>query len=141
MVAEKYCGGCSQMRPVTDFCRDRSAKDGLQCWCRKCENAHARDKYPEVNRKSVDTWEKKNPDKVLATIHRRRARKLNAFVEDVSIDRLYELANGVCQICKEPCTREDASIDHIIPLSKGGEHSYKNTQLAHLKCNCKKGNR
>ncbi len=33
------------------------------------------------------------------------------------------------------------TIDHIIPLSQGGEHSYKNTQLACFECNCKKGDR
>ncbi|MBU1087985.1 MAG: HNH endonuclease [Candidatus Omnitrophica bacterium] len=33
------------------------------------------------------------------------------------------------------------TVDHIIPLSKDGEHSYKNTQLACFKCNCLKGNR
>lgn len=33
------------------------------------------------------------------------------------------------------------SIDHIQPLSKGGRHSYINTQLAHLHCNLVKKDR
>lgn len=32
------------------------------------------------------------------------------------------------------------SIDHIIPLSRGGAHSWKNVQLAHFRCNTLKGN-
>lgn len=31
------------------------------------------------------------------------------------------------------------TIDHIIPLSKGGLHSWNNIQLAHLSCNSSKG--
>jgi 5-methylcytosine-specific restriction endonuclease McrA len=30
------------------------------------------------------------------------------------------------------------SLDHVIPISAGGEHSKANTQLAHLGCNAKK---
>jgi 5-methylcytosine-specific restriction endonuclease McrA len=31
-----------------------------------------------------------------------------------------------------------ASLDHRIPLSKGGSHTAENTQLAHLACNVRK---
>ncbi|WP_130291612.1 HNH endonuclease [Pseudonocardia sediminis] len=31
------------------------------------------------------------------------------------------------------------SVDHIIPLARGGEHTYANTQPAHLRCNLSKG--
>lgn len=32
-----------------------------------------------------------------------------------------------------------ASVDHIVPLSRGGEHSMANVQCAHLSCNSSKG--
>lgn len=67
------------------------------------------------------------------------------FVEEVSIGVLYERDQGRCGICDKPVTREyqhphslSASIDHVRALSKGGEHSYDNTQLAHLGCNSRK---
>ena len=31
-----------------------------------------------------------------------------------------------------------ASLDHVIPIARGGEHSYANTQIAHLTCNIRK---
>lgn len=34
-----------------------------------------------------------------------------------------------------------ATIDHIIPLSKGGTHTYNNVQLAHYICNSKKSDK
>ncbi len=33
------------------------------------------------------------------------------------------------------------NVDHIIPLSRGGEDKRKNRQAVHIKCNCKKANR
>lgn len=32
-------------------------------------------------------------------------------------------------------------LDHVIPMSKGGGHTYANTQCSHLKCNVDKGAR
>ncbi len=68
------------------------------------------------------------------------------FVEDVAYEDIYERDNGVCQICGMPVPFEkgcddnwDGTIDHIIPLSKGGEHSMENCQLAHRICNSLKG--
>ena len=78
----------------------------------------------------------------------RRARMKNQFVEDVDANVVYERDGWICQLCLHPVSKiadkrivDVASLDHIIPLSKGGEHSYKNTQLAHLSCNVRKGNR
>ena len=44
----------------------------------------------------------------------------------------------LCRSCRaSPATEAD----HIVPLSKGGKHSYLNTRLAHIKCNVQRGNR
>jgi len=78
----------------------------------------------------------------------RRARLLNAFVETVRIEVLFDRDRGRCQLCGKKLNDKRVvphpmavTLDHIIPLSKGGEHSYRNTQLACYSCNTKKGNR
>lgn len=50
-----------------------------------------------------------------------------------------ELADGVCGICGEDVDPLDFHVDHIIPLARGGEHSYDNTQPACPPCNLRKG--
>jgi 5-methylcytosine-specific restriction endonuclease McrA len=73
---------------------------------------------------------------------RRKARLLAAFVEDVDPRVVFERADGVCGICSKPVDRESNwEVDHVVPLARGGEHSYANTQLAHRKCNRAKGAR
>lgn len=53
---------------------------------------------------------------------------------------------GICQwqYCSEASPFVDPAnwhLDHIVPLSKGGEHSYANTQVTHPVCNQRKGSR
>jgi len=66
-----------------------------------------------------------------------------------SIDRvvIYERDEWVCQLCMEPIDRTlrwpdpmCASIDHVVPVSMGGDNSAENLQASHLRCNVVKGN-
>lgn len=44
-----------------------------------------------------------------------------------------------CHICTRKVTRKDWSLDHLIPLSCGGDHTYANVALAHHRCNTLRG--
>lgn len=47
-----------------------------------------------------------------------------------------------CRLCGIQFSNlKDVSIDHILPLSKGGSDRLDNLQLAHKECNIKKGNK
>lgn len=59
------------------------------------------------------------------------------------LDRIYDRDLGICQLCLQPCAREDASRDHIIELASCSPHdaiSDSNIQLAHTWCNNFKSN-
>jgi 5-methylcytosine-specific restriction endonuclease McrA len=79
---------------------------------------------------------------------RRRAIKVGATVERFTAQEIYERDAWVCGICDQPIDRtlkhpdpNSVSLDHIQPLSLGGEHSRANTRAAHLGCNVRRGNR
>jgi 5-methylcytosine-specific restriction endonuclease McrA len=70
------------------------------------------------------------------------------FVEHVDRLTVYERDGWICQICMSPIDRElkfparmSPSVDHIVPVSHGGDHSYENVRASHLTCNIKRGNR
>jgi 5-methylcytosine-specific restriction endonuclease McrA len=80
----------------------------------------------------------------------------NAPMEGVSLEKLIERDKGICHICGEPVDRNDyfrrddnyfmvgpryPSIDHLLPLSRGGGHTWANVKLAHLSCNAIKRDR
>ena len=78
----------------------------------------------------------------------RRARKRGAYVELVSLLALAKRDRYRCGICGERVAMtkraphpRSPSLDHIVPLAAGGEHSRANCQLAHLLCNSTKGAR
>ena len=90
-------------------------------------------------------WREQNRDRYRATQRRielnRRARKHANFVEEVDPAIVLSDHAGLCGICGSPVDPADFHVDHIVPLAKGGEHSYANTQAAHPACNLRKGAR
>ena len=76
----------------------------------------------------------------LAT-RRMRMRNTTGAIEAINPDDLFRRDNGKCGICSCDVSRDQVSIDHVVPLSKGGSHTWSNVQLAHLRCNIRRGNR
>ncbi len=73
------------------------------------------------------------------------AAKLRA-IKDYSVARptkksLWHRDAGECQYCSKNVTISNATIDHVIPKSKGGGHTWENLVIACSKCNGKKGDR
>jgi 5-methylcytosine-specific restriction endonuclease McrA len=90
-------------------------------------------------------WRKANPEKAAAVHQRRRARKKDAFVEEVCLLKLYESCDGICYLCDEPVDftaptkhPKSATLDHIVPLARGGTHDEGNCALACYRCNVRK---
>lgn len=74
--------------------------------------------------------------------YRHRAAKYGVAYELVIPHEVFARDGWVCQLCKQPVdpalSHPDprcASLDHVVPMSKGGPHTYENTQLTHLRCN------
>lgn len=78
------------------------------------------------------------PSKRATDIRRRRMRSATQ-VEPVDTRRVAERDGWKCAICGAGVTRDTWSLDHVIPLSKGGPHTYSNVVLAHRDCNSKRG--
>jgi len=107
-----------------------------------------REKNREKCREKERRYREKNKEKVRerngVKRHRRRARKKGnggSFTAQ-QIRELRKQSQGICKGYKrEPhfVGEEALTIDHIIPLCKGGTNNIDNIQLLCLSCNCKKG--
>ena len=73
------------------------------------------------------------------------------FDNTITLKDLIIRDKGICKICGMPTDETDIknghigrmypTLDHIIPLSKGGTHTWNNVQLAHMYCNAGKCDR
>lgn len=99
----------------------------------------------------VDAWEAANPEaaKALARIHgaKRQARMKGADAENVDPFKVFERDRWRCHLCgiRTPKsargTYQDNApeLDHLQPLSRGGQHTYANTACCCRRCNIAKG--
>lgn len=66
---------------------------------------------------------------------------VKSFRGKPSKDAIYTRDRGICQYTGKKIDRNSATVDHIIPRSKGGENSWANLVLCSRDINSKKGNR
>lgn|SRR5689334_19274134 len=66
-----------------------------------------------------------------------KAKKKKLRKKQKTLDQLFKDQSGICALCRESMTREEASIDHVIPQKFGGLHSP--LQAAHKICNSFRG--
>lgn len=78
----------------------------------------------------------------------KRISKEQLIDKGINLKKLYQRDNGRCYICGGECDWNDTlsnrvgdtypTIEHLLPISAGGLHSWDNIRLAHWKCNVDK---
>lgn len=70
-----------------------------------------------------------------------RAAKLRGspVAEPISRRDIYDRDGGRCHICGKHVPLTAFHLDHLIPLSRGGEHVLENVRVAHPFCNLSRG--
>lgn len=110
---------------------------------------------PNINRLSVKKWREKNLEYAKFLISRwsrnhreernhskaiRRAKKRangGSGISKKEWDSLKEKYAGLCYYCESDGV---LTMDHFIPITKGGKHEKENIVPACVRCNCRKGN-
>lgn len=86
-------------------------------------------------------WRKRNPEKFLMnmknTNHKRRSLTKSGKISSKEWETIKKQAKFKCHWCKEKIAK--LTMDHVIPLSKGGIHVASNIVPACLSCNSSKG--
>lgn len=153
-IAERNLGRPSRVASRVRF------PDCVSCGKPFCtRNSTANTCSPDCRRASLAEWAKNRYAtnttyrvRNLALVHARRAEKLGLGNKTVLLTYLMQRDGNQCRVPDCCFTNRKVhalgskgpkrpSIDHIIPLSKGGEHALHNVQLAHYRCNLSKNNR
>lgn len=99
-----------------------------------------REKNRESLRAASREWYAANPDKrrVKEQARRARARKAEGKFTVADIERITKAQNGLCACCRKD---RKLTIDHIVPLSKGGSNWPSNIQMLCSPCNTRKNDK
>lgn len=152
---EKMCGACQTMKPLSDFHRNRSTKDGHLSCCKVCflaaralEYQRNRERYREERRawreahpEHVKRWYRqrrlRHPEAHRLAKMRRRAREamLEGTATAADLRLIYQCQRGRCVYCLVPLT-DRYHVDHMIAVSVPGCTNWPfNLALACATCN------
>lgn len=128
----KQCVGCTFTKSFSEFYPAKNQVDGYNRYCKDC---------CKVNR-ALEAVRKRDKKNNLTRRQIQRAQQLGIECHtDFDLGDVFKRHRGICHICQLWVQPRHASPDHIVPLSKGGTHTFTNVGLSHLKCNLRKGNR
>lgn len=93
------------------------------------------EKFSDYNRVYRATHLAQHRERNRPSAHRRRALISKDVIEPITAKQLAAILSDPCIYCGDPSEH----IDHVIPLSRGGDHSLDNLVASCAKCNLSKG--
>ncbi|SNY19367.1 HNH endonuclease [Orenia metallireducens] len=148
-----HCNKCIDKIKIEEK-ENRKLWEGRIIKCRECgtefEMRSLRSKYCSTKCMNKAHYREKELKK------RKKLHKNGRINYNISLDKLIKRDNRICQLCGELIDEEDyckdgngyfivgnnyPSIDHIVPVAKGGTHTWDNVQLAHHYCNSLKSDK
>jgi len=119
-------------------------REELREWHRAYREKH-REERRAYNRAYNRAYLKAHPENHRASEHQRRARKANVKGERIDDRLVFQAAGYRCAMCgrkTRPGYRPTHSLypnlDHIVPLARGGGHTWLNVQCLCRQCNVRK---
>ena len=95
-----------------------------------------RESHPEVYREATKKYYLANPEVKRALERKRKARKHDNSIFYISTKELKRLYAGPCSYCG---SSGEMTLDHVVPISRGGVHGVSNLVPACNPCNSSKG--
>jgi len=119
--------------------KERAREYRAQYKDRECELRQAWEAANFVRRQEYKaSWYAENKHRYNDYVRKYQTRKSGAFVEDVDRVVVWKRDGGICRLCGRIADPNAWHLEHLTPLSHGGEHSYANTAVSHPVCNLKK---
>ena len=153
----KICNQCKKDKPVSEFYIDRKAGAKRSSGyirkttvyrqpCKECFKADKRkryqvdEKFRQKQKDIANRWAKTIEGRMSGKMTTQKRRALLYKVLSTLTKEEWEALLNQYEYCCAYCgERKTLTQDHIIPLSKGGNHTKENVVPACNSCNCKKG--
>ena len=158
-MQKQRCQTCKIEKSLNEFSNNRKAENGRCKACKECEKIRSKARYKkegEKMRAQMANLRKNNYEKRIEIERKSRAKNKeknrpsrnarqsirNRLVSDSKYVIIYK---DLKRIYSEPCfncgSLKNQSLDHRIPLSRGGEHKIGNMLTLCQPCNASKHSR
>lgn len=125
-ITQKSCSKCNQAKPVSEFYKHPTIRNGLRSQCKECVQAYR--ERPDVKQRTRD-WFQKNKTRILATrkatrktqgrryrpsseSRRRHALQWKYGLTVEQYDSILEQQEGTCAICRNAPKSKPLVVDH-----------------------------
>lgn len=152
----KVCSKCGEYKIYSEFYKNHTHKDGFTGQCKKCRDEYGKLYRQDKSNINYQTWnliyensnDRKKDKNVNAT--KRRSHKYKVNFTEYERNEILDRDKWTCQCCEIKVhdrstgnwnTPDKAHIDHIVPISKGGDSSPENLQTLCRTCNLSKSNK
>ena len=153
------CNRCKVEKPLDGFHKNRKKENGHSPECKTCANKRSKLRYQregEKLRRQMAEQRKRDYEYRLEIERRSRAKNKERHRPGknarqsirnriLASDKFLIIQKDLIRIYSSSCwkcgTLNNLSLDHILPLSRGGNHSAGNIMSLCKSCNSSKGNR
>ena len=129
----KVCIKCKEEKDESMFHKHKMGKSGVRTVCKPCRNYLSREfkkEHRDATREYNKRWKQEHPEMCRAQKHKRRVMSTNSpFPKEFKL-------GSYCWVC---LSTEKLTVDHIIPVSRGGTNSIENLITLCGSCNSSKG--
>lgn len=162
----KECRSCFETKPFDEFHKNSKNRDGVTSYCKVCNRAKSskwKKDNPESGKKwkasllernpsyytdyrvknrerdsvNIAEWARKNKSRRVLNQQKRRAAEAAGGAYTLEEwNTLCEKYDNKCLACGDK--PESLSVDHVVPISKGGLNTIDNIQPLCLPCNIRK---
>ena len=141
----KICSKCRKKKPLNEFHKNKTRKDGRDTWCSMCSNEYNlkyyRDNIKIKRKKSKERSAKhrKKAKTCAITFFNLRAGKYKGELTGQYLLNIYT-KSPFCYYCGKPFKSHcDIQVEHKIPVCRGGKSDNSNVVLSCKGCNMLKG--
>ena len=141
----KQCDVMFRRKTERSYCSDDCRTRAWSRTCKDCGIQFTQKKNCSGKCKACRKHDRNRSSSVRLRVRRG---KVATAVAKISVHDCWDRDGGKCQICKKRIDlsvkwphRNSMSVDHIVPLSKGGTDEASNVRAAHLGCNSRRGNK
>ena len=141
----KQCVECKELIELKNFSNSIRGRKGKSSYCKPCSSKRQLKRKTKEERK-IQTQKYRNENREwwrslhrINQFNRRNNIKLlsDGTVTQDFVKEVYSI--NMCYYCKEITPEKFRTLEHKIPLNKGGLHSSINITMSCLSCNCSKG--